>query len=181
MSSTPSIVVARHAPVTERWRGVCYGAIDVEVTLSHDESARVVIESLEHEVHRVWSSPLDRCAGPAAAIASRLGAPHRVDASLIELDHGEFEGRAWDEIHATDEAALARWGERWLDEGPPGGESARDVERRVRSWHDGLQRDRTQLLVAHAGVVRALRVVRGVDEWADAIRAPVAHLEPRLL
>jgi alpha-ribazole phosphatase len=178
VKSLPSLVAVRHAPVADRWKGVCYGSLDVDVTVEHDVAADLVVNRVARRLDRIWSSSLGRCSGLAASIAERLGRPHSVHEALAELDHGTFEGRRWDAIHAEDSGPLARWGMAWLTEGPPGGESARSLEHRVRSWHDQLDQDSSHLLVAHAGVVRALHVVRGTEPWSTAIQLSVPHLEP---
>lgn len=192
------LIAVRHAPRASSVAGVCYGARDVEVTLSPGDAADAMAEQLGSDagpgsIDVVWSSPLVRCAGPARSLAQRIGAELRIDPRLLELDHGVFEGREWDEIHRSDGEALARWGEFWLEEGPPGGESARDLEARVAAWFNehvdrgGSRQDaaplpRRHLLVAHAGPVRALHVILGLAEWAEAMRIPVPPLGPvRLL
>lgn len=176
--SRANLIVARHAPVEEQWRGRCYGVTDAGVSTPHREAASRVIDSLGAAPERVWSSQLERCRGLAAEVALRLGVPHGIDPRVAELDHGIFEGRAWDEIHRSEPEVLARWGERWLDEGPPGGESASALEARVRAWEAELDPAERHLLLAHAGVVRALRVIRAGTSWAEAMDTRVPHLEP---
>lgn len=180
MSATlgAAIVAARHAAVAGEWRGRCYGRTDVTVDTTDEEAARLVMDGLSGAFDAVWSSPLARCLGPARIVADALGLAHRVDVRLQELDHGSFEGRPWDEIHAAEPAALARWGERWIEEGPPGGESALDLERRVVAWADGLAPGTRHLLIAHAGPVRALRVRRAGIPWGEAMGLQVPHLIP---
>ncbi len=173
-----AIVAARHAAVANEWRGRCYGRTDVTVDVTDEEAARLVMAGLSSAFDTVWSSPLARCHGPARIVADALGLEHRVDARLQELDHGSFEGRPWDEIHAAEPAALARWGERWIEEGPPGGESALDLERRVAAWADGLAPRTRHLVIAHAGPVRALRVRRAGIPWEEAMGLEVPHMIP---
>ena len=67
--------------------------------------------------------------------------------------------------------------ENWKTEGPPGGERLEEFERRVREWLFQAHQGRTQLLVAHAGVVRALHVILGGDDWTSAMKRSVPNLE----
>ncbi|UJR78631.1 histidine phosphatase family protein [Sandaracinus amylolyticus] len=165
-----SLVVIRHAKTHAPGR--CVGRTDVDVETPHEEAGRVILGHVaEHPVRVVWSSSLSRCAAPAALVARALRVPHRIDARLFEIDHGAFEGRAWDEIEPL---ALARWMRAWEHEGAPGGESARDVEARVRTWWGELDHD--ALLVAHAGVARALRVIVDGIAWPDAMSLAITHL-----
>ncbi|WP_437587561.1 histidine phosphatase family protein [Sorangium sp. So ce1000] len=178
------LVAFRHAPVA--LSGVCYGRLDVAAELSPEEAAAAIERGLrELGVHPavVWSSRLSRCALPAAELAARLGAPHAVDDRLVEISYGAWEGRAFADIERDDPAAYAAWLDGWERVGPPGGESAVDVEARVRSfWREigtacgSAPGASPQLLVAHAGVLRALRVVACGATWPAAMSAPAPYL-----
>ncbi|CAN97079.1 MULTISPECIES: histidine phosphatase family protein [Sorangium] len=186
------LVAFRHAPVA--LSGVCYGRLDVAAELPPEAAAAAIERALRELRVRpgvVFSSPLSRCALPAAELAARLGAPHAVDERLLEISYGAWEGRAFTDIERDDPAAYAAWLRDWERVGPPGGESAIEVESRVRSfWRelgaqrrvDGVDvadvasRARPHLLVAHAGVLRALRVVARGASWPAAMSAPVPHL-----
>lgn len=94
-------------------------------------------------VSAVWTSPLQRASGTAAAIASALGLEPRVDERLRECDFGDWEGMTYAEIERSDPDALGRWlGEDTV--APPGGESFVSVTRRVRQARDAI-------LAAHPG------------------------------
>jgi alpha-ribazole phosphatase len=155
--------VARHAPVTVK--GICYGQSDVETELSADDAARALGAV---SASCVWSSPSRRC----AEIAARLGATHRVDARLLELSFGDWEGRAWSSLEG--DALFDAWMRDWKSVAPPGGESVPQLESRVRAWLAELAGEHA--LVAHAGVVRALRVILRGQSWDEAMRVEVPHL-----
>lgn len=165
--------------------GTCYGSSDVATEISHLQAADAAIASLRArgdgslQFDCVWSSDLRRCRGLADALTPRLSGPVelRTDVRLRELDHGSFEGRAWEEIHESEPAALERWGARWRTEGPPRGESAEMLERRVSDWLENLDMTRRHLLVGHAGVMRAVLVIQQELDWAVAMAAEVPHLE----
>ena len=166
----------RHAPVEAN--GLCYGHTNVALRVSHAESARRAIAAATGiPFETVWSSDLDRCVGPATRIAEALGVSLRVTAHLREIAMGQWEGRAWSEIATREPAAYERFMENWKTEGPPGGERLEEFERRVREWLSQAQQGRTQLLVAHAGVVRALHVILGGDDWTRAMKRSVPNLE----
>lgn len=159
------------------------GRSEVPVLVSPARAAECLEEHLEALALRpavVWSSRATRCAEPARRLALRLGIRHATSERVAELDYGRFEGRSWAAIETHDGAALARWMEAWTERAPPGGESVAELEARVaRFWH-ALPPAESALLVAHAGVVRALRVLRGGLSWREALRRPVPHLEPEL-
>jgi alpha-ribazole phosphatase len=171
-----ALIAIRHAPTDAE--GLCVGRYDVPTKLSHyDAAARVLGGWSGGPASVVWSSPLARCSAPARHVAEAWGRPHRIDERLQEFSYGLWEGRGWDALQREDGERLRAWTEAWRDVAPPGGERLDELEARVRAWWQALPPGR-HLLVAHAGVVRALRVIVDGATWADAMRMPVPHLEP---
>ncbi|MGB5809069.1 MAG: histidine phosphatase family protein, partial [Polyangiales bacterium] len=87
-----------------------------------------------------------------------------------------WEGRRWSEIERVDADPYHDWMAHWQTLAPPEGEALGVFETRVRRWHDSLDLEATHLLVAHAGVVRALRVLRHGVDWTSAMREAVPSL-----
>lgn len=174
-----SLLTIRHAPTHAE--GLCVGRHDVPTTITHEEAARTMLTQLQGAavesvaIDRVWSSPLSRCREPAARIARKLDLALTIEPRVLELHYGAWEGLAWDTITRDDGVRMRTWMDAWETAAPPGGESVATLEARVRTWWDTLD-DAAHLLVAHAGVVRALRVVVNRTSWPDAMRAPVPHL-----
>jgi alpha-ribazole phosphatase len=156
------------------------GRLDVPLLGTHEAAAAAVLAALatldaSARPSHVWTSPLSRCARTARLVAAALDAPCLEDPRLLELSYGDWEGRAWDDLPRADCDA---WVRDWEHEGPPGGESARAVERRVAAWLEQTTRlhPLPQLLVGHAGVIRALRVLLPPRlSWPDAMATPVPH------
>ena len=109
-------------------------------------------------------------------MGAALELPVSIDPALWELHFGVWEGRSWAEIAAGDGARMRRWMEHWRGEAPPGGERVVDLEARVERWWLRLAPGGQHLLVAHAGVIRALRVVVREMEWEEAMATEVPHL-----
>ncbi len=113
----------------------------------------------------ILTSPLARCRAFAEELAARLTLPLEVDARLMELGFGEWEGRTAEELLATDSERLARF---WSDPvryAPPGGETlAAFRDRILAAWEDILARHvgRHVLVVGHAGTIRMV-VCRVLD------------------
>jgi len=157
------------------------GRLDVPLIGTHEAAAASVLAALAAAVRpaHVWTSPLSRCALTARRVAQALELPLTEDPRLLELSYGDWEGRAWDELpRATCDA----WMRDWEHTGPPGGESAHALERRVASWlADALRLEASAasaapLLVGHAGVIRALRVLLPPRlTWSDSMAAPVPY------
>ena len=76
---------------------------------------------------RWLTSPLGR----AMATARRLGLDAAPSAVLTEMAWGDWEGHTLAELRADLGAAMAAEEAKGLDFHPPGGESPRDVQRRV--------------------------------------------------
>jgi alpha-ribazole phosphatase len=144
------LVFVRHAEPHDEVRGRCYGLLDVGLSDEGTSRARE-LSGIACDV--VYTSPRRRARETAVVIGKAV-----VDARLRELDFGELEGRAYEEI-ALEQPELYR---RWMEEPTrvrfPGGEGFDDLRARVRTAvgeirtaHDGA----TVALVTHGGVIRA--------------------------
>lgn len=173
------IWTARHAPIAVN--GVCYGRLDLPAATPAAEVAKVLEADLPVAVAAlqgsgtVWSSPARRCREPADQLARALGLDHRESADLHELAFGAWEGRRWADLEREEGEAVSRWMADWERETPPGGETVAELEGRVAAWAREVG-EGTHLLVAHAGVVRALDVVLGGRSWQEAMAQAVPHL-----
>lgn len=174
---THAIWAVRHAPVDAK--GLCYGQSDVPVLVDPAVAARTVLAALDLSPVFVVASPWARARDLGAAIAGDAGAELRIEARVSEASFGRWEGRAFAELERDEPAAMARWMASWTVEGPPGGESPAELQRRVSDCLDELRTlPGPVLVVAHAGVLRALRVLtRGID-WRDAMNESVGYLVP---
>ena len=80
-----------------------------------------------------------------------------MEARLIEMSFGEWEGRRLRDLRAELGAAMAEIEGRGLDFRAPGGESPREVQARIRPLLAELGRDgRDRLAVTHKAVIRAI-------------------------
>jgi broad specificity phosphatase PhoE len=79
----------------------------------------------------VVSSPLRRALDTAEAIAARLNIPVVVDARLMEIHLGEWQGRLAQDIAAAWPVEFQRWLSAPWSMTPPGGESLQQVQQRV--------------------------------------------------
>lgn len=142
--------------------GICYGRSDVDVAQSFAADLEQVRGKLAHVVTaHIYSSPLQRCSKLAQALS--LGAVTH-DARLQELHFGDWELQPWNAIPRD---ALDRWGNAYVDEAPPAGESFADLHRRAVAFLDEVKTGAdTTVVVTHGGVIRAL--------LAEAMRVPLA-------
>ena len=163
----------RHPPVDRQGR--CIGQTPIATTDPTSESVRQVVACAPFVPKRLFSSDLPRCADLAAGLAAHWKIPLERAPALREMSFGEWEGRSYDDIDSTDGSHWRAWRDDWRFGTPPGGESVDDLMARVSAWIAKHTPSEVDLLVTHAGVVRALRVLSG-ETWEDAISAQCPFL-----
>lgn len=126
--------------------GICYGRLDVAGEHPALAAARL-LAGLPAGLP-VYSSPLRRC----RELAEHLHARPLIDARLQEMDFGDWEGRAWDDIPREQ---LDAWAADVAGYAPPGGESPAALQQRALAFVAGLQVPEA-VIVTHAGVIRVL-------------------------
>lgn len=127
--------------------GICYGRLDCPAAGDVPAVADALRAGLPRDVP-VWTSPLRRCRELAACLAARP----MIDDRLAEMHFGVWEGRRWDDIPR---AELDAWAADVAGYAPPGGESARDLQRRALDFVASLTVPEA-VVVTHAGVIRTL-------------------------
>ncbi len=137
--------------------GYCFGQTDRPLS----EQGRDAIESLARRLDAVNQPCVSSDLLCARESAARLTyAPVSIEPRLREMHFGEWEDRTWAEIEAQDPARLQSWMTNWVSERAPGGESFTDVVARVRNWLASVPTNGSrQIVVAHAGAIRAAAVV----------------------
>jgi len=134
------------------------GQSDPELNAAGEREAMNIAERVSKlDIARIYSSDLRRASQTAKAIAQRTGVAVECLTGLREIDFGQWEGLAWQEIEIQfpDEADL------WLREFPlrsaPGGEAYTAFATRVETAISGVlskAADRTIAVVTHRGVMR---------------------------
>ena len=112
-------------------------------------------------VEVIWASSYTRARETAEIIGARLGLPVRFDDRLKESDVGDWAGRTYAEVQASDPARFQSWVDGDPSHAFPGGETLAEVGARVREVvAEARALPPTALLVCHGGVIRsALRSV----------------------
>lgn len=118
---------------------------------------------------RIISSPLLRCTATSRFVATRTNREVETDETLIEIDHGTWQGRYRDELAKNDPERYTAWRERPGEVAFEGGESVRDVMARWQAFRRSLVVRGATLIVTHDAVVRcALLDISGrplADFW----------------
>lgn len=132
----------------------CIGHTDIPVDprkarrLAHRIRAAVRRHGLPREV---WVSPLARCRSVGRVLAG-WGFRVHVDARLMELHFGAWDGQPWSAIAW---AEVEAWQADLLHHAPGGGESLHALAARVQAFVQD-QRAGACLLVSHGGWINAL-------------------------
>jgi len=109
--------------------------------------------------HHIVSSPLKRCLEFSQELANDLQITYNVEESLKEIGFGDWEGKTPEEILAQDSEALNHFYQDPVNHRPKGAEPLDTFSQRV--WHAYQtiienHRNKHVLIVAHAGVARAI-------------------------
>lgn len=152
------LFLIRHPP-PRLAAGVCYGQLDVDSEDPQPTARR--LRALLPATTPVIASPLRR----ARTLAEALHPQPVFDERLLEIDFGEWEGVAWEQI---DRRLLDAWAADVLHFVTPGGESVAMLQARALDCVRSL-RGNPVALVTHAGVIRALLghwLHLPIDEWS---------------
>jgi alpha-ribazole phosphatase len=148
------IALVRHPPVLGG-AGLCYGRLELPLANPDVDIPDLVARLEPMRSAMIWTSPLSRCrlVAEALGIAWR-GAEVRVDARLMEMSFGAWEGMRWDDVPR---AELDKWAPDLWHLAPPGGETGAALVKRVMEvWRiiEGCAKD--QVVVTHGGPLKVL-------------------------
>jgi alpha-ribazole phosphatase len=158
--------------------GRCIGRTDLPVDprrakrLAHRIRQTARREGLPHAVA---TSPLRRGADVGRWLR-RWGWRHQIDARLIELDFGAWDGRRWSAIAHADVLA---WEAAFRHHAPGGGESLQQLHTRVSAALAAIRAGHLpRLIVGHAGWITLLGCAQAMAQGtltAAAWPAPPRH------
>ncbi len=163
------LLLIRH-PKPAVAEGTCYGRTDVppeadDLTALLDRLRQRWRSGAHPAPRAVYSSPLQRCARVACALADDVWPQPTFDARIAEMDFGHWEGRMWAELPREQ---IAAWRADIANHVPPGGESLAQMAQRARAFADELltlhpeDPDTEIVLVTHVGIIQTLpRVLTG--------------------
>ncbi|MDG2335424.1 MAG: histidine phosphatase family protein [Myxococcota bacterium] len=163
-SADRSLCLVRHGQTDWNAEGRWQGHADPPLSRLGRAQAEALALALEADldgarVGLLACSDLGRTRQTAAPLETKLGLVATLDPGLRELDIGEWSGLQREAIAARDPELLERFEAGDPDARPPGGESRREIRRRVR-LSVGRLVDRAPpgriVLVSHLGVIRAL-------------------------
>ena len=145
------LILVRHGQTSANAGGLLQGRMDLPL----DDEGR--IQAMRTGAHirqnfphaRVIASPLRRAVDTARAISDEV----EIDERFIELDYGQWDGRAMSEVDAS------QWAQWRVDPKfrPPGGESLVELEQRVTPALEQLRaeaQERDVVVVSHVSPIK---------------------------
>jgi broad specificity phosphatase PhoE len=170
MSSEPAtnrIILVRHGAISSQWKGICYGGQDVplcERWMAESDSLVRQLASLGPTV--IFHSGLSRSRWLAEKVLMNGTGYNQAcelleDVRLRERNFGDWEGKSWDDVYASDPDNFHGLIEKPDTYRPPGGETTTELQRRVVQWyqqnslHESLEA-KTVIAITHSGPIAAL-------------------------
>jgi alpha-ribazole phosphatase len=134
--------------------GICYGQSDIDVAASFASEVESTQSKLANSAFDVvYCSPLQRCVKLAEALD--FGEPIE-DSRLMELNFGDWELRAWDDIPRD---IFDTWAHDYANKAPPSGETFSQLQQRgIHFLDEILSRHKNEniAIITHGGMIRAL-------------------------
>ena len=161
----PSLILIRHGEVEPAWKSICYGAMDVPLSeFGIQASIRVADQACRaFQPRLVIHSGLRRTEFLASEISKRCLADCNLmeDARLRERNYGDWQGKTWDEVYASDPEHFHDLIEKPETYRPPHGETTYELQQRMAAWlvqiaatsRDGIQAP--IIAITHSGPIAA--------------------------
>ena len=163
-----SLAMIRHGPTAWTEENRIQGHSDIPLSAAGRDMVSGWRVPPEIKVYDWVSSPLSRARETAVLLSGKEPA---VEPRLKEMNYGEWEGLRLPDLRTELGDEMAANEARGLDFRPPGGESPRQLQDRLRPWlSEVAAQGRPTLAVAHHGVLRAL--VSLATGWSMAERRP---------
>ena len=164
------IYLIRHTKTVAE-EGICYGRLDLTTAGCFDEQVSIIRKKMEGvPVGKIYSSPLRRCKQLAHTIGKKVICDNRI----AEMDFGDWEGQSWNEIFLREDGK--RWFADYLNERCPGGESFRDLCKRVKLFAEEIPLDaKSTVIVTHSGVIRSFLAAMDILPEEEIFTVDIAY------
>jgi broad specificity phosphatase PhoE len=159
-----NILLVRHGETAWNREGRYQGRTDIPLSETGQAQVRALGERLRQvPIQLAYASPLSRAKNTAEAIlAGRQGVPLWLDANLVEISHGDWEGQLASDVEMSHAEMFGTWRSHPGRNSPagPGAETLGDVETRAWTVLDKVCNDLgehdTALIAAHDAVNRVI-------------------------
>lgn len=144
------ISLIRHGQSQANVEGI-YASIDTPLTNLGQESLKFLAQKPPQG--DLYVSPAKRAIQTAEGIFSR---PGKIEDRLLEISYGALEGLTFSQSQDSYPQEVKTWLENPFDNGPPQGESIKQLLDRVEDLlHSWIQKNHDVVAVTHEGVIRA--------------------------
>ena len=166
----PCLYLIRHLPpILPTQQSYCYGQTNLESsTISQEKSDQ--INACLPVSGCLFSSPLSRCHLLAESLRAKRNTQLCLDPRLKEINFGAWEMKTWDDIGAQ---PIKTWSKNIMDYKDHGGESVRQLQKRVASFLNSIKAFDRSIIVTHAGVIRVAIALMTGQPIAKCLNLPI--------
>lgn len=162
------VYVIRHGETVWNAEGRIQGHRDSSLTSAGREHAEAMARRLQGKgIQVLYTSSLGRALNTAGVLSERLGIDLQPRVQLRECGWGAWEGMTWEQLRRDFPRQMQRRQNNLFEFRPPGGESYKDGEARVRPFVNeiqGLHQGDTIAVVGHNMINRVLmRLLLGIS------------------
>ncbi|WP_200979215.1 alpha-ribazole phosphatase [Echinicola sp. 20G] len=154
-------------------KGICYGQSDIEIADTFEEEVTLIKKNLPrlNPDFAVFSSPLTRCKKLAVNF---FRSPITLDSRLMELNFGEWELKAWNDIPKEE---INPWMKDFVNTPCQNGESYQDLYQRCVDFLTELKSSDVQqaVIITHAGPIRAMNAYLNNIDLKDSFDLKVDY------
>lgn len=158
-----NILLVRHGETPWNREGRYQGRTDIPLSETGQAQVKALGQRLAHlPIHIAYASPLSRAKNTAEAILAGRTVPLWLDAGLLEISHGEWEGKLASDVEISHAEMFGVWRTSPGRHSPagPGAETLGDVEARAWTVLEKACRELgpndTALIAAHDAVNRVI-------------------------
>lgn len=169
--------VIRHGLTELNKKKKVNGQIDEPLAPEGIEQAKAAISLIPKSVKHIYSSSLQRARQTAEIVNSKLNRPSSLQTELTEIHMGSLAGKAWTDMEVGLELKKKHRAIEF-DYHPQGGESAKEVKKRVLAFLkkiNGKHDDYEVLIVTHGGIIRLLHLLEHKTQLLDEIEHITLH------
>lgn len=157
---TTRLIIIRHCEAIGNSERVFNGHFDSDISEIGKRQALCLAERMKDEsIDKLYSSPLIRAVKTAEAITKYHDLEVQINPSFKEINAGKWEGVKLDEISTSYSDLFSVWRYEPWNFKSSGGETMRDVFKRVNSGIDEVLREdmgKTICVVSHGAAIRCL-------------------------
>lgn len=150
------LILIRHGQTEMNANRLYFGRLDPPLNDVGIEQIKNTREKfLEYNYDRIYSSPLKRAKETAEICNHKLFEIEYAD-ELMEIDFGIFEGLTYEEIVEKYPVEIKKAEKEWQTYDYETGESLKEMQKRVVGFLSKLDFSKTNVLVAHWGVINCI-------------------------